>query len=233
MEEKYIVREVPPEQAEFSWYFDDDGLTEAGGDFCYNLFIISRERYGRYYGFNIETYKDIVSRIEDLADSFSYVPGEYFKSYKAAMEDARIRYSPQRCKALKDLLLDLNDASDPETVAEYLTITTGKQWDVASATGYRQGDYCEIVYCKQYHKEPIAYGEVWLGAAKEFCVIDLDEDGNELESVYGYIVADCQAWRDEDYKRLVCEWAGIPEEETRLEMVDGYTVSKSYSYRTA
>ena len=31
---KNIIREVPPEACELSFYFDDDGLTEAGGDFC-------------------------------------------------------------------------------------------------------------------------------------------------------------------------------------------------------
>ena len=45
-------------------------------------------------------------------------------------------------------------------------------------------------------------------------------------------MADCQAWKDEDCKKLVCEWEGIPEDETELQMVDGYTVSTIYSYRT-
>jgi hypothetical protein len=36
---KYIIREVPPEQSNFSFYFDDDCFTGAGGDYCYNLFI--------------------------------------------------------------------------------------------------------------------------------------------------------------------------------------------------
>ena len=37
---KYIIREVDPESCDFSYYFDDDGLSEAGGDFCYTLFIV-------------------------------------------------------------------------------------------------------------------------------------------------------------------------------------------------
>ena len=234
MKEKYIVREVPAEQCEFSYYFDDDGIKEAGGDFCYNIFIVCRESWNRLHGFQIDEYKRITEKIRELSEDFETVPGEYFPSYKAAMEYHGIRYSPNRCKALKDLLLseDLDD-SDPETVAAYLTITTVRPWDVASATGYSQGDYCEIVYCKDFHENPRAYGEIWLGAGREFCVIDMDDDGNEIDSCYGYIVADCQARKDEEYKRLVCDWAGIPEEETRLEMVDGYTVQTVYSYRTA
>ena len=54
---KYIIREVPPEQTDFSYYFDDDGLTEAGGDYCYNLFIVAQSR--RSSGFNEEEYQNI------------------------------------------------------------------------------------------------------------------------------------------------------------------------------
>ena len=70
-----------------------------------------------------------------------------------------------------------------------------------------------------------------MGAAKEFEVIDLDEDGNEVDNCGGYIVADSQAWRDEEYKRLVCEWAGIEESETQLEMIDGSHTYTKYTYR--
>lgn len=231
---KNIFREVSPEATDFSFYFDDDGIKEAGGDFCYNLFIVTREGLGRMYGFQIEEYRRITEKIRELSEDFETVPGEYFPSYKAAMEYHGIRYSPNRCKALKDLLLseDLDD-SDPETVAAYLTITTGRPWDVASATGYSQGDYCEIVYCKDFHENPRAYGEIWLGAGREFEYIALDDDGNEIERVGGYIIADCQAWKDEEYKRLLCEWEGCKPEETAIEMIDDWSTHTEYTYRTA
>lgn len=90
------------------------------------------------------------------------------------------------------------------------------------------------MYCVDAYKDGAEqYGEVWLGAATEFCVVDLDADGNETDSCYGYIVADCQAWSDADKKRLVCEWAGIEPEETALELIDGYKTVTQYSYRTA
>lgn len=112
----------------------------------------------------------------------------------------------------------------------------------------RAGDYCYTLFIvgdrhtAVFNAEAWECGEIWLGCGKEFCVIDVedyaeDEDGEatytETDSVYGYIVADSQAWRDEDYKRLVCEWAGINEEETRLEMIDGSHVCTTYSYRVA
>lgn len=233
---KHVIREVSPEATDFSFYFDDDGIKEAGGDFCYSLFIVQRERYGRLYGFQIDEYREIVKRLDWIEEEFTaHQEGTgAYKSYKEIMEDYGLHYTPNACHALKELIFSGDfDSSDPETVAAYLTIKTGKPWDVASARGYSQGDYCEIVYCKEFHSRPEAYGEIWLGAGKEFCVIDLDDNGNEIDSCYGYIVADCEARKDEEYKRLVCEWAGIDEAETRLEMIDDWHTYTKYEYRTA
>lgn len=230
-----IFREVSPEATDFSFYFDDDGIKEDGGDFCYSLFIVQRERCGRLYGFQIDEYREIVKRLDWIEEEFTaHQEGTgAYKSYKEIMEDYGLHYTPNACHALKELVFSMDDSSDPETVAAYLTIKTGKPWDVVSARGYCQGDYCEVVYCKEFHKEPEAYGEIWLGAGKEFEYIELDEDGNEIERVGGYIIADCQAWKDEDYKRLLCVWEGCKPEETALEMIDGSRTYTQYSYRTA
>ena len=88
------------------------------------------------------------------------------------------------------------------------------------------------MYCPEHYKEGVKqYGEIWLGAGKEFYTIERDENGNEVDTCGGYIIADCQAQTDEDYKRLVCEWAGIPYDETRLEMIDIYKTVNQYSYK--
>lgn len=231
---KHIIREVAPEACDFSFYFDDDGLTSAGGDYCYNLFIVSNDGWGRISGFNIEEYKNVQRQAENIIDEFESVGGwNNYSSYKEVMQDFCIPYNPHKCHLLKEWAKEA-DSSEPESIAEFLTITTGKKWDVSSARGYCQGDYVDIVYCPEFYKSGVeSYGEVYLGAAKEFCVIDLDENGEEADSCYGYIVADCQAWHDEDYKKIVCEWAGIDAEETQLEMIDGCNYSRSYSYRIA
>lgn len=124
-------------------------------------------------------------------------------------------------------------AHNEEKTAEYLTLKTGKEWATDSARGYCQGDYVKVVYCKEHYTGGVEnYGEIWLGAGKEFNVVDLDEDGEEAHACGGYIIADSQAWKDEDYKRLVCEWAEIDEAETRLEMIDGQRTYTKYTYRT-
>ena len=247
---KHIIREVQPEWCDFESYFDFDGLTEAGGDWNYNLFIVCNEGWGRISGFNIETYKEVQRKASYLIQDFEYVADGIYNNdgkrvtYKEIMQDYGIAYNSRKCHALKTWAQDA-DYNEPWDIAEYLTITTGKKWAVQSVCGYCQGDYCELVFCTEHYKNGVQnYGEIWLGCGKEFCVIDVenyeqpeDEDDEptyrETDSVYGFIVADCEARDDEDYKRLVCDWACIDEAEAVLEMIDDCSYSRSYSYRRA
>lgn len=244
---KNIIREVAPEACDFSLYFDCDGLSGHGDEYYNNLFIVSRDRWGRIDGgINTEEYERVQREAENIIDSFERVGGGMydFISYKEAMEYVGVPYNSRKCHALKEWAKTA-DAYEAEAVAEYLTITTGKKWAVSSAHGYCQGDYVEMVYCPERYPDGVKnYGEIWLGCGKEFCVIDVEdyqepeEEGGEPtytegDTVYGYIVADSEAWRDEDYKRIVCEWAGINEAETRLEMIDGQNTYTTYSYRVA
>lgn len=237
---KNIIREVPGEQAELSFYFDGDCFNERAGAYGYTLFIVCNDR-GRLYGLNMDEYKRVKEQAESILDGFSDVEdGKTFwdgekMTFKQVMKDNDLAYNPTFCHKLREWAKAVDDCeADAEAVADYLTITTGKTWARSSAYGYCQGDYAEIVYCKEYYPENVRkYGEIWLGAAKEFCVIELDENGEEGDACYGYIVADCEAWKDEDYKRLVCEWSGCKPEETRLEMIDGYHTCTEYEYRTA
>ena len=232
---KHIVREVPAEQSDFSFYFDDDGLTGAGGDYCNTLFIVARSHGSS--GFNEREYKEVQSKAEAIIDSFNDVTNKWtngysgYETHKEAMQYNNIPYTSRRCHLLKAWAREA-DTGDTDDIAEFLAITTGKEWKTDSARGYCQGDYVEMVYCPDCYKQGVKnYGETWLGAAKEFYTIDIDEDGEEGDTCYGFIVADCQARQEEDYKRLVCEWAGLPEEETRLEMIDESRTYTKHTYR--
>ena len=236
---KHIIREVAPETCDFSSYFDGDTFTGTGDDYTNNLFIIQRYTY-RIEGYNIDEYKrikeqanDIINGFEDVRDPANSFNWTGYRSYKEAMEDIGIPYTPRKCHELKKWAQTAS-ADEPGDVARFLTITTGKRWTTSSARGYCQGDYVEMVYCPERYPEGVEeYGEIWLGAAKEFCIIDVNEDGTEGDTVYGYIVADCKAWRDAEYKAIICEWEGLDPEETRLEMIDSTTTRTIYSYRTA
>lgn len=250
---KNIIREVPPEQTEFSYYFDNDGITEAGGDYCYNLFIVSQSRNGG--SFNGKEYTSITNEIENLLEMYTDIINKsnyaQYSSVGAMLLDygliknihdtrrikAFIIFFANCCEQPKSPYANYHDnftAHEEESVAEYLTLKTGKEWNVDGAHGYCQGDYVKIIYCKEHYIDGAQhYGEVWLGAAKEFHTIELDENGEESDTCGGYIVADCQAWKDEEYKKIVCEWAGIQEEETRLEMIESSRTYTKYEYRTA
>ena len=227
---KYIIREIAPENAMFETYFDDDGLTEKGGDYCYNLFIVCNDSYNRLNGFNIEEYKNIRARAENIINGFSDVEEGYISSYKEVMIENDIPYNSRICHKLKEWAKNA-DENDTDDIAAFLSILTKKEWDSISVTGYCQGDYCEIVYCAEHYSNPRQYGEIWLGCGKEFEVIDIDENGNETDVCGGYIVADCQVNKEDDYKNLVCEWACIPVEDTILEMIENRYTRIVYTYR--
>lgn len=239
MDKKYIIREVPAEACDFSYYFDDDGLREAGGDFCNTLFIIDNEGWGRISGFNIDVYKEVQKQAAGIIDGFEDVlaglkdyDGNRY-TFKDIMDEYDIPYTSRKCHALKEWQKSA-DSDDVDDIAAFLTITTGKKWKTTGVHGYSQGDYVTLLYCAEHYKNGAEhYGEVWLGCAKEFYTIELDENGEEGDTCGGYIIADCQASDDADYKRLVCEWACIDENEAQLEMIDGYKTVVHYSYRTA
>lgn len=232
---RYIIREVEPEACDFSFYFDGDTFSESGGDYCYTLFIVPTSRNR---GYHEKEYKAVQSRAKDIIDDFAALRGDgwyapTFDSYKKCMEYYGIPYTPRKCHALKEWA-EQADESEPESIAAFLTITTGKKWETCGVSGYSQGDFVELVYCPEHYRDGVeAEGEIWMGCAKEFDVIELDDDGEEIDRCGGYIIADCQAWRDEDYKRLVCEWAGIDEQDAELEIIDGCYTTTHYNYRTA
>lgn len=236
---KHLIREIEPESAELQFYFDGDTFTSRAGDFCYTLFIVVNEGYGRLSGLNIDEYKEVKQRAGRILDGFNYVDngGRNYDgkkaTYKECMEDENIRFNPTTCARLRKWAENA-DEDKTEDIAAFLTIITGRKWETSSARGYCQGDYCELVYCTDIYTEQdidIA-GDIYLGCAKEFCIVDYIDDGTEYDdATYGYIVADCQARTDEDYKRIVCEYAGIEPENTTLEMIDGCSTHTTYSYR--
>ena len=239
---KTIIREVPADECDFSIYFDDDGITYAAGDFCYNLFIVAQSRHGS--GFNTETYNEIVAEIESLDyDYDDFVNNKKYTDFTSigdVLKSNGLIDNVHNGIAVKKWTEFLNHdysgryGDDEQKVADFLTLKTGKEWKVAAAHGDSQGDYVRIVYCAEHYEDKDArkYGEVWLGAAKEFCTVDIDENGEEGDVCGGYIVADCQALKDEDYKKLVCEWACLREEETTLEMIESSRVVTKYTYKT-
>ena len=116
---KYIVREVEPFSADFSFYFDDDWLTEAGGDFCCNLFIVGGNRIS---SFNGNVYRDICDKANEMSEMFDDIANggyysSFYASYKACMEDNGISYTSKKCHELKELLRDFDD-NDTESVSE-------------------------------------------------------------------------------------------------------------------
>lgn len=234
--DKHIIREIKPDCTNFSEYFDDDGFNEKSGDYCNTLFLVKFNRFWDLDGLNIDEYKRVQEQAETILNGFEDMDNNdktYYSSYKDVMESNGIPYTSHKCHLLREWAKSA-DPDKPKSIARLLTITTGKAWKTLDVYGYCQGDFVTAVYCPvQYPDGVRSHAEIWLGCAKEFCVIDLDENGEESDSCYGYYVADCDALQDYEYKDMVCEMAGIKPEETRLELIDGYTTHMVYTYRVS
>lgn len=104
---KHLIREIEPECAELGFYFDGDTFTSRAGDFCYTLFIVVNEGYGRLSGLNIDEYKEVKQRAGRILDGFNYVDngGRNYDgekaTYKECMEDENIRFNPTICARLR------------------------------------------------------------------------------------------------------------------------------------
>lgn len=237
-DKKYIITQIPPEHAQLDYYFEGDCFTERAGGLEYALFIIGP---ANWRDFNGELYSEIQNAAEGVIEGFADA-ADGLRDYngdkitcKAVMQEFDIKYSPTMCHRLKEWSKDA-DERRPADIARYLSITTGRPWTTTSATGYCQGDYCEIVYCADVYSrnDARAAGEIYLGAANEYSItFPAADDESEPETVYGYIVADCQAWSPEDVKTLVCSYEGIDPADAVLMLIEDSYTRTEYKYTEA
>lgn len=216
---KIIAKEVNPRYVDFSFYFDDDGLKSIGGENC-AVYIVSGD--GRS-GFNMEEYREIEETAESIIDGFHDVSNKWtnsYGSYREAMEYNGIPYTSRRCHLLKEWAKYANP-HDTNDIADFLTITTGEEWNVKAFRGYSQGDYCEVVYCKAHHSEEriTEIGKFWLGCGTEFCIDDC----------CGYYVPDTIRWQEgETLRKYLADLYGCEPEELEIYLYDGEHVVTDY-----
>lgn len=227
---KNIIRQIAPENQNWEWYFDGDCFNENSGDYNNTIFPRYLDHWHMYPCVNKKEFEDIYKEMQNVLYDIGEI-GYYYKNVKDVMKDYRLPYNPRNAHRLKELCKIDDDKS--EAIAEYLSIKTGKKWDFVSGNGYCQGDYCEVIYCTENYTENQAriYADAVLGCGNEYMVIWLDENGEEEDSCSGFFVTDTEAWRDEDVKKLICEWDCLNPEETRLEMIDGSHTYTEYTYR--
>ena len=217
---KIIAREVAPENTDFSFYFDGDMFSRRSGCLEYEIYIPGN-RWS--IGYNREEYKQTQADIDNILDE--YADGE--NTMKQAIEYAlhkneakNIARNTKKLHALKEWAKDA-DSDKTETVAEYLTIITGKQWETKSFRGYSQGDYCETVYCKDVYSEKsiTEIGKMWLGCGTEFSIDDC----------IGYYVTDDIRWREgEELRKALAEMYGCKPDELEVYLYDGETRTAKY-----
>lgn len=195
---KIIAKEINPAHVDFRFYFDDDGLKSVGGKNC-AVYIVPLDRRN-YNGFNMEEYEEIEEQAQAVID-------DYEEGYPIE-------------ETLKEWVKTA-DTSDTDSIAEFLTITTGEKWEVKSFTGYSQGDYCEVVYCVNHHSPEriMEIGKFWLGCGTEFCI----------DGCYGYYVPDTIRWKEgETLRKYLAECYGCEPEELEIYLYDGERIITKY-----
>lgn len=237
----YIIEEAIPESSDTEFFFEDDGYSDKSGDYNNTLFLVTHELYHGYSsGINSDEFKRITEQIKTLMDLFEDVENKcnsYYITYKDAITDAGLKYNPTMCHKLKQWMDNYGWHSiNTESIAEYMSIITSKPWDVKTIRGYCQGDFVDVIYCKDNYDENSieTIGEIYLGCYKEFSVTEYSDE-TELDTVYGYYVADNEIRHDEDYKRIVCEQACINPEATKLRLIDyshPVSIIRNYNYKT-
>ena len=233
---KYIFEEVF--ESDLSGFFYGDGYSEAAGDYCYNVFPVLDDGRGYSYNYwsaiNEEAFKDltremdnVINEADDLVNNWSY-----YKNIREIMLDYHLPYNSHNAHKIKEMI-DNDDYI--ECLCDYLKIKTGKKWEAVSVRGYCQGDYTEVIYCTEFYTDHSAevVGEMVLGCGKEYHFISLDDNGEEIEDVYGYYIADCEAWDDEDVKKILCGYEGLNPDDVELRTVDNYKTVTIPSYRIA
>ena len=196
---KIVAKEVNPAHVDFRHYFDDDRLKGIIDDENCAVYIVSAN--GRRNAcFNMEEYQNIEQQAQAVID-------DYKNGYP--VEETLEEWAKYA------------DASDTNSIAEFLTITTGEEWAVKSFTGYAQGDYCEVVYCvSRYTPEHInEIGKFWLGCGTEFCIDDC----------YGYYVPDTIRWQEgEALRKYLANCYGCKPDELEIYLYDGEHIVTDY-----
>ena len=208
----YVFKELPPESMDRELYLDDEYYNET-------VYIVSDDRYDIIgNNLNLDEFKKIQKKAEYIEENLN--KENSLDENKDIIESSGLEYSP----ALFGELMNWKEhyTSRLEGMAEYLSITTKREWDTYYVTGYVQGDYCYVIFREDAinSTEAKELGEIYLGCAREFSLTKLADDGTEEDELCrGYIVADSKAWDETGYKKVLCEMEGLNPNEVRLEMI--------------
>ena len=229
---KYRFKQVEPECCDFRFYFECDCYNANSGDFNNTIFPLSSSRNLCRCGLNKEDYDEVENDMDCVLTEIENLRGGWnaYKNIKEIMEDYKLPYNPKNAHILSEMSKRFWDRT--EDFCTFLSIKTGKPWDVIGCSGYCQGDWCEIVYCTENYTEAEIneIGDIYLGCAQEFCLQTVDENDNVTDECYGFIVADSSYRNDADLKKLLCEWGGCKEDETELLIINGSHTYTTYDY---
>ena len=216
---KYIICENDSAGTmDFRGMLDDFG---PGMDFCDTILIIGSGKLNSENTLNLPIFKDAEHAAERISEEFEWLeekdaPEAEFKDW---MDVYRIPYAPERLEQLRNWARVVAEQGlDFDTIADFLTIKTGKKWVYAWK---KEGDErADCIYCEEKHQHGITKQiDLWFGSAKEYAVFSVDEEGDIGDTISGnvYRIANSELTDMQDRKEWICKQESILPEETDFE----------------
>lgn len=216
---KYVVCENDAvEREDFRAELDTFG---PGMDFCDTILIIGSGKMNSENTLNLPIYKDAERAAERISEEFEKLeekdaPEAEFRDW---MDVYRVPYTPERLEQLRSWARVVAEYGlDFDTLADFLTIKTGKKW--VYAWEKEGGERADCIYCKENHKSGIDKEiNLWFGSAREYAVFSVDEEGDIGDTISGnvYRIANSELNDMQDRKEWICKQEGILPEETDFE----------------
>lgn len=172
---KIIAREVPPQDIDFSDYFDNDVFTNAAGENC-AVFVFGSKYISKQdcASFCYDDFEQVYNVFQELAFLLEDEIGETEKIniVKDFFQDKDKTESEIENIVSFFEMVDIYSTSD---FVKFLTYYTGKKYLAKTFSGYCQGDYCTVIYCEsEYSTEQIEeIGNMYLGCATEYVIDDV------------------------------------------------------------
>lgn len=192
-----------------------------GMDFCDTILIIGSGKLNSENTLNLPIFKDAEHASERISEEFERLEEEDApeSDFKVWLDVYSVPYTPERLEQLRNWARVVAEYGlDFDTLADFLTIKTGKQWIYDwEKEGEERVDF---LYCKDHHKNGTKKEmDFWLGRAKEYAVFSVDEEGDIEDAISGniYRIANSELTDMQDRKEWICKQEGILPEETDFE----------------
>ncbi len=203
---KIYARQLPPDQCDASFFFDDDYYREF-------ISIAGNERCG-------DMFPDRVNVAKRYCDDMTYDQGP-----EVIFDKNGKPFSDEAMKRLKDITQDGSLAfseAEEEFILEYLSDYHGEPYKKVLIRGCCQGDWNYLYVPERMSQRDIDFIEAcYFNTGTELIIQDTDHEPACPEEIDGYSMYVPEVL-ESDIKRVIADEYGISSDDVVLYAFDGY-----------